>query len=471
MFVSEYDPTMKLYTGAYPWLFPGGLGDVYDEERGGLDQLTGPVKSLKTWARHLMQYFDGRFQQCQMFMLYIYNTIQRQDNNKSGAFFHSDKNWYGKNPPTVEEIKNQIRHGIFTFVSKLRYFSQTIRGTDGYWRNKSDELRAWIDFHVANGHGPPTHFITLTCAENWWPNLRDIYADLEKIAGREVEAQLLRQGNIQAMRRAARRYPHYVNKYFMDRAKTFLDEFARDVLELEYYWGRIEFAPGRGAVHLHLLGIAQNKAYLHNFYQARSEKRKIKVLQKYAEDMLGMTADVEIDPNHNRFRENGNGHLTTSESPLGSRFSESRDPDLDHRQLAQDAVFHRCNEYCLGDEDKDGIRLRTCRFGYGTEATSNKGDTPGKELLSSPTIQKDARGIEHLLLPRYHSRKVNQHSRTILQAWRANADVQLIVYRSDPNVPDVGEIEAVSKYVTSYAVKTQKTTREEINTIQDVIIR
>ena len=172
---------------------------MYDDDRGGLDQLEGPVKSLKTWARHLLRFYDGRFQRCQLFALYVFNTIQRQENNSKGAYFHSDKSWYGKNPPTLEELKNQIRNGIFTFVSKLRYYSQSIRGSDGYWRKKTNELRAWIDFHVSRRHGPPTHFITLTCAENWWCDLRDIYASLERFAGCEEESKLLEMGNFWAM--------------------------------------------------------------------------------------------------------------------------------------------------------------------------------------------------------------------------------------------------------------------------------
>ena len=127
---------------------------------------------------------------------------------------------------------------------------------------------------------------------------------------------------------------------------------------------------------------------------------------------------------------------------------------------------HRCNEYCLGPVDKAGIWLWKCCFSYRQEATSNKGDTPGKDLLPKATIVKE-RGIEHLHLPRVHSRTVVQHSQTVLQAWRANADVQLLIYRSNPDIPDVGEIEAVSKYCTAYAGKTHHTTREEINTIQD----
>ena len=132
-------------------------------------------------------------------------------------------------------------------------------------------------------------------------------------------------------------------------------------------------------------------------------------------------------------------------------------------------MLHACTEYCLGNVDLKGIKLRTCRLGYGSEVTSNKGDTPGKDCRTQATIEKNAKGIEHLLLPRLHSKKVVQHSRAILQAWRANADVQLLIYRSNPNIPDVGEIEAVTKYCTAYAGKTKHTTREEISTIQDII--
>ena len=58
-----------------------------------------------------------------------------------------------------------------------------------------------------------------------------------------------------------------------------------------------------------------------------------------------------------------------------------------------------------------------------------------------------------------------------LQALRANADIQLLIYRSDPNIPDIGEIKAVSRYCVSYAGKRYKTTRQEINSMQDIIFR
>ncbi len=67
----------------------------------------------------------------------------------------------------------------------------------------------------------------------------------------------------------------------MIRAKQFMGSFARDMLELEYYWGCVKFASGRGAIHLHILGIAKNKTYLNYFYREKTKKPKIQVLQNY----------------------------------------------------------------------------------------------------------------------------------------------------------------------------------------------
>lgn len=495
--VSEFYSEKRVFANAYPCLFPGGVGDIYDVKRGSVSDLPGPVKNLRSWAKHLLHYCDGRFLKDQLFMLYIHNTVQRHENNSKGNFFFNDKNFLGKVQPSLEELKEQVRDGNYTFVSKLRYFSQSIRGSDGYWRNKQNELKSWIDFHVSRHHGPPTHFITLTCAENWWEDLRGIFSDLEKIKERELQLSSTTKRNSKqnmpghescddfltpantlqsrkldlydqtAMRRAARDHSAYVNHYFMKRAKIFMDTFAKDALDLEYYWGRVEFASGRGQIHLHILGIAKNKAYLNDFYNAKCEDDKTEVLAKYAVDKLGMTADVSIDEKHNRFTDENR----TTTSPAGTRFVDCKDIHIDHCHLVQDTMMHECNDYCLGEKNLNKPKCRKCRFNFGTEQTANNGDTLGQEYSMQPRIEKDFRGIEHLRLPRTQSRWTNQHSRPLLQAWRANADIQLIIYRSNPDVPDVGEIEAVSRYCVAYAGKRYQTTRQEINAIQDVIFR
>ena len=51
---SEYDSPEQVFVNAYPWLFPGGIGDVYDPIR-------GKVKDIYEWAKHLLRFHAGRF--------------------------------------------------------------------------------------------------------------------------------------------------------------------------------------------------------------------------------------------------------------------------------------------------------------------------------------------------------------------------------------------------------------------------
>ena len=156
----------------------------------------------------------------------------------------------------------------------LRYYARNIKGSDNYWRAKTQELESWIQHHISRGRGPPTFFITLSCAENWWPDLRRNLAQLERHAKNDVAAQHIENNDFRAMQKAAKRYPLFVNDFFMKRARKFMKEILKDVLGIEHYWGRVEFAPGRGQIHLHMLGIAKNRAYLNYFYRAKTLEDK-----------------------------------------------------------------------------------------------------------------------------------------------------------------------------------------------------
>ncbi len=63
------------------------------------------------------------------------------------------------------------------------------------------------------------------------------------------------------------------------------------------YWGRVEFAPGRGAIHLHIVAIAKDRAYLQDFYRASTLEDKAEVLNSYAIKHLDMTADAKVSDN------------------------------------------------------------------------------------------------------------------------------------------------------------------------------
>jgi hypothetical protein len=56
---SEYNHTKQIFVNSYPWLFPGGISDVYGLEQGKI--------SIKEWGQHLLQYYNGRFLEDSLF--------------------------------------------------------------------------------------------------------------------------------------------------------------------------------------------------------------------------------------------------------------------------------------------------------------------------------------------------------------------------------------------------------------------
>jgi len=256
----------------------------------------------------------------------------------------------------------------------------------------------------------------------------------------------------------------YVNEFFMLRANKFMSTVVKEALGIEHYWGRVEFAPGRGQIHLHMLGIAKDRAYLDEFYRANTMEDKAIVMDSYAKEHLDMTADVDIsnDDDQTYFPQH-------PESPLSHKFCEAVDENEDVRRLAQDCMCHHCNKYCLRDQKQGMPRL--CRVGFGEETELGLQDTPGMDLLEKSSIIKDNKGIKQSRMKRTYSKRVVQHSRTLLRSWRANCDIKLLLYFSNPDFPDIGEIEDVCKYVVAYTGKRNGTSRQEKDAIQNLIAR
>ena len=106
---------------------------------------------------------------------------------------------------------------------------------------------------------------------------------------------------------------------------------------------------------------------------------------------------------------------------------------------------------------------------FGDEAHYGRQDTPGMDLREESGLEKDKKGIYHFRMKRTLSKQEVQHSRTLLRGWRANCDIKLILYFSNPNLPDIGEIEDVFKYVVAYTGKRNHTSQQEKTAIQDLI--
>jgi hypothetical protein len=65
------------------------------------------------------------------------------------------------------------------------------------------------------------------------------------------------------MSNTARKLSLYVNEFYEACQFVHEDSYEKKALQIEHYWGRVEFAPGRGAIHLHIVAIAKNMWSFH----------------------------------------------------------------------------------------------------------------------------------------------------------------------------------------------------------------
>ena len=63
-----------------------------------------------------------------------------------------------------------------------------------------------------------------------------------------------------------------------------METVLKDALGIEHYWGHVEFVPGRGQIHLLMLGIAKDMAYLKDFYKSQTMEDNGVVVDMYARE-------------------------------------------------------------------------------------------------------------------------------------------------------------------------------------------
>ena len=101
--------------------------------------------------------------------------------------------------------------------------------------------------------------------------------------------------------------------------------------------------------------------------------------------------------------------------------------------------------------------------------TAGKGDTPGFPMLEIAEVRQDRKRSTKLYMPRNNIR-LNQTSTALLQGWRGNCDVQMLVYKCDPKKPDSSEIARVTDYVASCSCKGNYSLKEERQHNRDLIM-
>ncbi len=115
-------------------------------------------------------------------------------------------------------------------------------------------------------------------------------------------------------------------------------------------------------------------------------------------------------------------------------------------------------------------KLRYCKNGAGEESEAGNGQTPGFPVTEVPYIDR-SQGYEKIILPRKNCVRLVQSSTKMLQVWRGNCDIQLLLYKSDPEKLDPKEIAQITDYVVSYACKGNERLHDEKEQNKSIVSR
>ena len=203
------------------------------------------------WASMMLHFVDGRFATDPVFPFFVLNYVQRRQNQSQGSFYV--RSFMNNAPKTLDQLKEQLAKGNDRFVKQITYFTQRVRGSNSFWRGKRFEVQSWINHHIEQGNGLVNLFITLSCAEFWWPDLRRLLEERVKLAGGgdiDLDAD-------EALRyKVVHDYAIVAQEFFEIRVKEWLKTVGKKVFGIKHYWVRFEFAKGRGQIHVHMLAIS-----------------------------------------------------------------------------------------------------------------------------------------------------------------------------------------------------------------------
>lgn len=330
--ISEYGNT-KIFCLAFPWLFPGGIGDVKDF----------PGNNIKDWGQMMLYYEDGRFAKDKIFCFYAMNYIIRQRNSTSGSFF---VNTFQSNcPDTLDELKEDIGKGNSTFVNSLTYYNKRITGSTAYWGQKRAEVYSWMNHHVERGNGVPTFFITLSCAEYFWPDIIDLIQERMKMAGdKNWEECVVGSPKLSQM---INDYSIVIQEYFQHRVQLWLKTVGKQIFGIKHYWCRYEFAPGRGQIHAHLLAISDDQDIYSDCHDilkgSNGVQERAAHLETWAQKKFGLTASVSDDFESRQ--------VTPENTPVRIRFTDVPNTEEaindDIQNLMKFCMIHGCSEFCM----------------------------------------------------------------------------------------------------------------------------
>ena len=122
-----------------------------------------------------------------------------------------------------------------------------------------------VQFVEKQKRGPPTLFLTLSCAELWWPDLQRLLAHRLIQSGLtkfKKLAEMVMMGDLNSSMKAVNYHTALVQEFFHKRVESWIQNVGKPLLNICHYWAAFEFAAGRGQIHIHMLAITKDQPKL-----------------------------------------------------------------------------------------------------------------------------------------------------------------------------------------------------------------
>ena len=426
--INEFQ-TNGLASMAFPTLFPYGRADPTNKARERSISLTEGFKHLMKYADQTPDLkYDWRFASHPRFSYWALNMKQRHQ-------ILSQANIYMQQNPgdanlTVEELKEMVGNlDGKELMNRLQRYASKVQGSRQYWYQRYQELLALME-----QKGAPTFFWTVSAADNYWP-------DLQRLLQQDPNVR-------HAVRvQAVISNPHVTDWFFTSKLQKFVEHWLYNSLDAEWHWYRYEWQ-ARGSIHAHGCAKLRNDPGLCELvkraaegWSAEQKKEKKPELAEELQPIIdaGLEAKAKaiqycdwlVTTINEALPQEENQYQAPNPHPCCIPFQNVVSSEEDYHDLVNSVERHtRCSPaYCL-KVNADGEEI--CRFGYPIPLAHH----------TDISFEEKGDNVKATLTTKRNDDRLNSHNRVMLQHWRANVDLQLIV---DPD--------ECAKYLAKYAAK------------------
>lgn len=214
--LSEFN-VQFLASMAFPTLFPDGKGDltniavVSDISNNSTQSFAERLKHLITFAEYIDGKWIYRFASHPRFAYWAYNMLYRKRILGQSSFFLK-QNLTEANL-TIDDLKQMIMSDSYeSLISKLMHYAKNVSGTNAYWNQAKDDLKA-----IITQVGASTIFWTLSCAEFHWPEFHDLFNNTAELSDSQRRENVVNN-------------PHLLDWFFTERTGLDMNMLYREAL-------------------------------------------------------------------------------------------------------------------------------------------------------------------------------------------------------------------------------------------------